>query len=88
MKMFELFKLFFQMIYFTVAVDKDLHGKGVGKSMMLHAEKWAKVKGFNAAYLMSYTHTEDFYIKCGYEEVTSGDNVGMFKKEFLNKTKP
>ena len=48
---------------------------------MLETEKWAKVKGFNAAYLCSYTDTEDFYKKCGYEELTYGDNVGMFKKK-------
>ena len=48
---------------------------------MLDAEKWLKVEGFNAAYLYSYARTEDFYKKCGYEELTYGDNVGMFKKK-------
>ena len=36
---------------------------------MLDAEKWAKNKEFNAAYLNSYTRTEPFYKKCGYEKV-------------------
>ena len=49
--------------------------------MMLEAEKWAKIIGFNAAYLYSYARTEDFYKKCGYEEVKSGDYQGMFKKK-------
>ena len=66
---------------FLVVVAKELHGKGIGKSMMLEAEKWAKVKGFNTAYLWSYTRTEDFYKKCGYEELKFGDNQGMFKKK-------
>ena len=48
---------------------------------MLEAEKWAKVKWFNTAYLWSYTRTEDFYKKCGYEELKFGDNQGMFKKK-------
>ena len=55
--------------------------------MMLDAEKWAKVKGFNAAYLNSYTHTEDFYRKCGYKKLESGKNKGYFKKEFWNEIK-
>ena len=68
---------------FTVAVDKEFHGKGIGKSMMIDAEKWAKVKGFNAAYLRSYTHTKDFYIKCGYQKLKSDEYVGLFKKGIL-----
>ena len=50
-------------------------------------KKWAKVKGFNAAYLNSYTHTEDFYKKCGYEKQKSGEYAGLFKKEIWNKFK-
>ena len=69
-------------MYIIVQVDQELRGKGIGKSMMLDAEKWAKVKGFNAAYLNSYTHTEDFYRKCSYEKLESGENEGYFKKEF------
>ena len=53
---------------FSVAIVKELHGKGIGKNMMLDAEKWAKAKGFDSAYLWSYTRTEDFYIKCGYKK--------------------
>ena len=49
---------------------------------MLDAEKWAKVKGFNAAYLISYTKTEDFYKKCNYKEIKSGYNLGMFKRNY------
>ena len=50
--------------------------------MMLDAEKWLKMKGFNAAYLISYPRTEDFYKKCGYEKLKSGKYEGFFKKEF------
>ena len=32
--------------------------------MMLDAEKWAKVKGFNQAYVDS--GDDDFFKKCGY----------------------
>ena len=67
---------------FTVSVDKELRGKGIGKSMILEAEKWAKVKGFNAAYLWSNTRSQGFYRKCGYEKLKSGDYEGFFKKEF------
>ena len=69
------------MKYFSVAVAKDLQGRGIGKSMMLDAEKWAKVKGFNAAYLCSVSDARDFYKKCGYEELKSDDYEGWFKKK-------
>ena len=49
--------------------------------MLLDAEKWAKVKGFNAALLKSFTHTEDFYKKCGYSEIKSGPYYRWLKKE-------
>ena len=69
------------MTFFSVVVDKDLQQKGIGKNMMLDAEKWAKVKGFNAAYLCSVSSAENFYKKCGYSEIKSGAYEGMFKKE-------
>ena len=48
--------------------------------MMLDAEKWAKAKGFNTAYLWSIN--DNFYKKCGYLEIKSGsDYVGWMKKE-------
>ena len=49
---------------------------------MLDAEKWAKAKGFNAAYLWSNTRSEDFYRKCGYEKLKSGEYARYFRKEF------
>ena len=70
------------MIYFTVRVDKELRGKGIGKSMMLDAEKWLKVKGFNAAYLDSTYDARGFYKKCGYEKIECGKYEGLFKKKF------
>ena len=54
---------------------------------MLDAEKWAKVKGFNAAYVSSLTRTEDFYKKCGYEKYKPDYFEGFFKKKFKNKIK-
>ena len=56
--------------------------------MILEAEKWAKVKGFNAAYLWSYTGTEDFYKKCGYKKLIFGEYKEFFKKELKKKLKP
>ena len=52
------------LIFLLVAIAKELQGKGVGKRMMLDAEKWAKVKGFNQAYVDS--GNDDFFKKCGY----------------------
>ena len=47
--------------------------------MMLDAEKWAEVKGFDVAYLCSMN--DDFYKKCGYEKVESISYGGWFKKK-------
>ena len=69
------------MILFTVSVEKEIRGKGIGKSMMIDAEKWLKMKEFNAAYLISYPRTEDFYKKCGYEELKLGDCLVWFQKK-------
>ena len=55
--------------------------------MMLDAEKWAKAKGFNAAYLIPVSEARDFYKKCGYKEIKFGYNSGMFKKKINNKFK-
>ena len=49
--------------------------------MMLDAEKWAKAKGYNTAYLCSFTEARDFYKKCGYSEIQSGEFKGWFIKE-------
>ena len=47
--------------------------------MILEAEKWAKKKGFDYVYLFCSKKVEDFYKKCGYSEVKSGE-----KKYFFN----
>ena len=47
--------------------------------MMLDAEKWAKAKGFNTAYLCSIN--DDFYKKCGYSEIKSGYYSSLMKKD-------
>ena len=46
--------------------------------MMLDAEKWAKAKGFNTAYLCSLN--DGFYKKCGYSEINISGFMRM-KKE-------
>ena len=46
---------------------------------MLDAEKWAKAKGFNTAYLCSIN--DDFYKKCGYSRIKSGYFRSWWKKE-------
>ena len=49
--------------------------------MMVDAEKWAKMKGFNTAYLFSVSEAKDFYKKCGYSETKSGHYEGWLKKK-------
>ena len=67
---------------FILRVDEELRGKGIGKNIILDAKKWAKVKGFNAAYLISASDTRGFYKKCAYEKIESGEYEGFFKKKF------
>ena len=47
--------------------------------MMLDAEKWAKNKGFDAAYVWSINH--EFYKKCEYSEIESDGYCSLMKKE-------
>ena len=68
--------------FFAVAVVEELQRKGIGKSMILDAEKWAKKKGFNYVYLFCSKKVEDFYKKCGYSEVKCGENKCFFNFYF------
>ena len=72
---------FISYLIYAVAVVEELQRKGVGKSMMLDAEKWAKVEGFDCVYLLCSTDVEVFYKKCGYSEVNSGVYAEFLKKE-------
>ena len=50
-----------------VAVDPDTQGKGLGRTIMLFAEDWAKNQGFQTAILHARQVAVDFYLKIGYE---------------------
>ena len=49
--------------------------------MMLDAEKWAKMKGFECVCLSSLKEAENFYKKLGYSQTKSK----KFPKGFLEK---
>ena len=87
MKSFKNLKDLVKWYIFAVSVVKELQGKGIGKSMILDAEKWAKVKGFNAVYLISTFGARGFYKKCGYKQIESGELKQYFKKDFWREIK-
>ena len=76
-------KIFYNI--FSVAVAKEMQGKGFGKRMILDAENWAIKKGYGCVYLASLPWTEEFYIKCGYLEEKCGEYDGCFKKKIKTK---
>lgn len=50
-----------------VAVQQNLQGKGIGKSLVLFAEKFALEKGFSKMGLHARMEAVPFYEKLGYE---------------------
>lgn len=55
----------------TLAVAKNAEGKGVAKKLMLHAEEWAKSKGYKQLVLNVFSRNEralNFYSHLNYEK--------------------
>ncbi len=55
----------------ALAVDKNFHGKGVGKALILAVEQWAKERGCCGIRVISGIEREEahnFYLRCGYAE--------------------
>lgn len=51
-----------------LAVDPVLRGTGLGKALMMEAEKWAKAQGCNTITLTTQDYqAPDFYKACGFE---------------------
>jgi GNAT superfamily N-acetyltransferase len=53
----------------SMLVDKSHRGKGIGKSLLLHSEKWTKENGYNKLMLSSRVQLENahkFYKSLGY----------------------
>lgn len=69
----------------ALVVNEDLHGKGVGKSLLNHAERWTKENGVHGIRLNSgleRTEAHKFYAHQGYERVKNQVN---FRKIFQSK---
>ena len=52
-----------------IAVDEEYQGKGVGKALVLHSEKFAVEKGFSLISFHARKTAVSFYEKLGYEIV-------------------
>ena len=66
----------------ALVVDEDLHGMGVGKSLLNHAEQWAKensAKGIRLNSGVERIEAHKFYEHQGYESVKNQVN---FRKLF------
>lgn len=53
-----------------VAVDPAIHRKGIGRALVLEAEKWAETQGYSAIFLHSREYAIDFYLAQGYTIVS------------------
>ncbi len=61
-----------------VAVDTLRQGQGIGRELMIFAEKFAKEKGFKHAVLHARFYTIAFYKKLGYKITSDAfEEVGM-----------
>jgi len=57
-----------------IIVDKNHRGQGVGKLLMLKAEQWAQLKGYNRIIVRSNilrNEAHKFYPNIGYEMIKS-----------------
>lgn len=69
----------------ALVVDEKTHGQGVGKSLLSHAEKWAKendTQGIRLNSGVERTEAHKFYEHQGYERVKNQVN---FRKLFQAK---
>jgi GNAT superfamily N-acetyltransferase len=79
---------------YWIAVDKRIHAKGVGSSLLRHAEdEIRKSRGrillIETSSLPHYEKTRSFYVKHGYEPdcvlrdyYADGDDMVIFRKRF------
>jgi ribosomal protein S18 acetylase RimI-like enzyme len=79
---------------YWIAVDKNVHAKGMGTRLLHHAEadiRAAKGRVFfiETSSLPHYDLTRKFYLKHGYEQAavlpdyySDGDNMVVFRKKF------
>ena len=71
---------------FTVFVNPDIHGKGIGSKLMNKVEDLAKKKGYTTIKVPSGLTSVEFYKKRGYKKVKiihskdHGDTIEMKKR--------
>ena len=54
----------------ALCIDEPLRGRGLGKELLLRAEKYAaETLGCEHFYLLSEAEMRDYYVRLGYEEV-------------------
>lgn len=64
-----------------VAVDPALQRHGVGRQLVMEAEKWAKNQGFSAIFLHARQYAIDFYLALDYEIISDVyEEVGILHR--------
>jgi GNAT superfamily N-acetyltransferase len=67
-------------------VRDDLRARGIGRELMVQAEKRAIERGCHAAWLDTFSfQARDFYEKLGYEEFGALDYAPRHKRYFMKK---
>ena len=85
---------------YWIAVSTTLHGKGVGREILLYAEddirrRNGRVLFIETSSLPSYEPTRRFYLRQGYEVMgvlrdfyTDGDDMVIFRKRLRGEDRP
>jgi amino-acid N-acetyltransferase len=63
----------------SVAIKKELQGKGLGKAMVAQIEQAARLSGIKSLYLLTNT-APDFFKSIGYQQIDRNDFAAPLKQ--------
>lgn len=69
----------------SVALRPEWQGKGIGKSIMLDAEKMARERNYNRIYLTARVSVLPFYEKLGYKVISEPFNIHVIPHVEMEK---